>query len=430
MLNTIQEALRDLRNERKKLDEYNNGFKVDVDAVKNYRKFEVEGISSMLTPEELDIFKQMKADIDFYQEEIEKIDNNINEIKNYKPAPITFTTSKGEKFTREKLALDYALENKIIDFKYLAKIFNGVEFYNIRGKLCKITHTSYRAPSDVFISISIGEESRTNMTLNRFLHLFEKKDFRIIDKDFVQKYLKPYSEAAAIKQELKKLEDDKKQNVEALEKIKNTPEYTYFEYLYNETKKDVARRYKDTSVVKVRDVAPDETDEDEKKKISRLGAKVTNIRNVWNSTLSPEEKASFMGWFCKHIRSLKIKTVAGGNSDFIISTVYPDDEYGEKYKEKPNTSGWDASSGVMQFDNITDVPKNITDVFKKLMPRDTINGNTLSSLSLVLFILDEYKNGYGFKTGVPNLHEKIDIEKLKKEKFGSFEQSFMKGYES
>jgi len=451
MSGTIQEALRTLRNDYRKLFESENSFEVDVDPIERYKdalkarnSFKTLGISNILDSDDLEIFNKVKAEIDSYQGKIKDIDNSLEELKNYTPTPIIFTTAKGETYSRKKLALDYELENSNIDPEHLAEIFKGITFYNSNRRFCKITETDFnrykfsKSTSKMYLTLVFNYgttvEKPTPMTLDRFLYLVEIGDFSINGGDFVKdvkELLKPYSDAVGFESKIKELENDKKQSVRELKKIKKSDEYLFFKDLYNEVKKAVMKSYSvaAASIATTREVAPDVPEETDQEKIDKMREKAGDAKNVWNTTLGPEEKAEFIGWLCKHIRLLRIKVVERGNSEYITSLAYPDIIYGKKYREKANTSGWDASSGTIRFDNISGAPECVVNTFTKIVPEFNGRSTVLSSLSLVLFILGEY-NEYGFKTEIPDLHKKINVEKLKKEKFGSFEQSFMKGYES
>ena len=103
-----------------------------------------------------------------------------------------------------------------------------------------------------------------------------------------------------------------------------------------------------------------------------------------------------------------------------------------KYREKANSSGWDAASATILVDSVAYAP---IETIKKLSTlkhlqrsadkgETVFKGHTIHNLDLVLFLLSKY-NKYGFKTG-----EKlnIDFKSLVENEFPNNYAEFIDGF--
>ena len=154
------------------------------------------------------------------------------------------------------------------------------------------------------------------------------------------------------------------------------------------------------------------------RKQSRLEKIKNEINANWTSALTEEEKKQLLTWVLLHLEKIKIKVVDKGVSDKVISEAYPDEKYGTKYREKANSSGWDAASGIITFEKTHSAPE---DLFKRLfsikhLRRSKDNGATvfrgksINNLDLVLFLLDKFSS-IGIKSGVD--YSKVSTEERK-----------------
>lgn len=112
-------------------------------------------------------------------------------------------------------------------------------------------------------------------------------------------------------------------------------------------------------------------------------------------SISPDNKAKFLGWLCRHLTGLQIYAMPGGNSEeqakalklvgYNITT------------KRPNTTDRDALAGSITF-NTNNVPSTVQMVLDKLTNYKTFVGTTraskgevrnkrLNSLQLTLFLL-------------------------------------------
>lgn len=135
------------------------------------------------------------------------------------PKTKTFVTFKGETITRKI----YSFEIDYPNSKTKELIFNHgksdytIWFLNAKKWLCVIDKAIADKNGNVFLGVTFdvnGRKTPTNMTLDRFLSLVEKGDFKITLKKFVDTYLKDAVESKYYKQ---RIEDFDKRIIKAKE---------------------------------------------------------------------------------------------------------------------------------------------------------------------------------------------------------------------
>ena len=57
---------------------------------------------------------------------------------------------------------------------------------------------------------------------------------------------------------------------------------------------------------------------------------MNDVKTIWNSTLTKDERRTLISWIGNHIYSIRIKVVKDGISDKVLSKAYPDEIYGKK----------------------------------------------------------------------------------------------------
>lgn len=133
-------------------------------------------------------------DID-YKEALEEKRDFINLF----PLTKTFTTSKGKTITRNLYSFEVdfpALSTKRIIFSH-GKSNYKIWFLNAKKKLCVIDDAVIYN-NDIYLTVTIdvkNHKAKTRMSLDRFLSLVEKGDFKITFKKFTDTYLKPVTES-------------------------------------------------------------------------------------------------------------------------------------------------------------------------------------------------------------------------------------------
>lgn len=381
--------------------------------IQDYFNFTANGLNDLLSEtEKQEILNLQQKLHELYQAKIKKQDEKIKE----ESKKITFTTTKGQVFSRKMLLID-----EECDLFDLFKIFTSTEsqkiwFLNKSKKLCLLQDSAIKN-GKLYVHVIFdvkGYKKDSYMSLNRFLQLIEIGDFKITNKKFSEVYLKPLSESNKIK----KLDADIKELELKIKQIEKSDIYKKYDTLYENQKHLNNKEMSEIRKQETREVPQASAI---KKKAEKINKKVNDVKSIWNSTIMDSEKAELIGWFARHIVSMKIKVVDKGVSDKIISKAYPDEVYGKKYREKANSSGWDAASGSIIVDSVENAPietiKKLSTIKHLQRTKDNgetvFKGKTINNLDLVLFLLSKY-NKYGFKTG-----EKlnIDVARLSEEEF-------------
>lgn len=397
--------------------------------------FNVNGLNELLTETQKQKLAKDQKELKELKSEIDDLNSEIALIQNNCPTK-TFTNVNGKCFTRKLLAVDvdYSIKQKAIIFLH-GKSNYKLWFLNKANKLCLVSDSKI-VKDNLYLDIIIDtkySKSNTAMSLDRFLYLIEIGDFKIINKKFIEYYLKPYVESNHVKRMLAHLLSQKQKAEDAISNILESEFYKDIESLYNKKRNAIVADYKDSTKGLIRDI---EAEKAKNKRVKQQKAQ-TIVKNLWDSVVPDSEKAYFIGWICGHVDNIFIKVVKDGVSDKVISASYPDNIYGNKYREKANSSGWDASSGKIRFTDIETAPLR---TFEALATAKHINrsisgekvvfkGKTLSNLDLCLFILGSYHK-YGFKSGVNKLYDHIDYEDLCADFFPNYIKEFMKGFEA
>lgn len=393
--------------------------------IQDYYTFRANGLNDSLSAEQKNAIANIQQKLTAIDNEIAFKENQLSRLNML--SKVSFLTANGNIYCRSGLALD--ADYDVLD---LFKIFQSTPerklwFTNNTKKLCIIESSNVK-DSQLYLNICIdvkGKNTRTKLTLNRFLFLVEAGDFFITNKAFREEYLKPLPESWKIKHIYSVLTELKQRKQNLL----NSPTYLEYQNMYTSKKKELT---KDAQLLRNAETREVTAATPILKKQKTFDKKLTDVKTIWNSTMTDAEKAELIGWFARHIKNMKIKVVDKGVSDKVISKAYPDEMYGEKYREKANSSGWDAASGTILVDSTEDAP---VELIKKLstikhMQRtknggETVfKGNTINNLDLVLFLLSKY-NKYGFKTGSDI---RIDVKRLVEAEFKNNDTEFAQGY--
>lgn len=132
-------------------------------------------------------------------------------IENF-PVSKIFTTVKGKTLTRKRYSFEVdfpSLETQAVIFTH-GKSNYKLWFLNAKKKLCIIDKAIVKNKV-VYLDITIDVkqyQTKTHMSLDRFLFLVEKRDFTITLDKFVETYLKPITESIYYKNKI--LEFDNK----------------------------------------------------------------------------------------------------------------------------------------------------------------------------------------------------------------------------
>lgn len=395
--------------------------------------FKVNGLNELLTETQKHQLLEYQNQLKLLQVDLANIQSEINLVQTSTPTK-SFSTVNNKTFTRKLLAVDvdYTLSQKAIIFLH-GKSNYKLWFLNKGNKLCLVCGTKICGDS-LYLNVVIdtkGTKSETKMSLDRFLYLIEVGDFKVTNKKFIQHYLKPYSESRHVKGMLEHLIAEKAQLERSISSIVNSDFYKNILEIYNQKEAKVLKEYRNSTKNLTRDVQAEKA----KKKKAKQEKAQAAVKNLWDSIVTDANKAYFVGWLCKHVDNIHIKVVKDGVSDKVISASYPDSVYGNKYREKANSSGWDASSGKIRFTNIETAPITTIEALStaKHVSRSA-NGQaavfkdrTLSNLDLCLFILGTYYK-YGFKSGVRELNKSINYEALCAECFPDNIEDFKLGF--
>lgn len=395
--------------------------------------FNVNGINDILNEAQKQQLATYQTQLNKLHSDIDDINDEILLVQSNCPTK-TFATINGKCFTRKLLAIDvdYSIAQKAIIFLH-GKSNYKLWFLNKANKLCLVSGNKI-IKDTLYLDIIIDakySKSETRMSLDRFLYLIEIGDFKINNKKFIEHYLKPYSESNHVKGMLNHLIEQKKKAENAIAGILQNDFFKNIQVTYNEKQRAIVSEYIDSIEGLTRDV---EAEKATRKRTKQQKAQAA-VKNLWDSVISDSDKAYFVGWLCGHVDNIYIKVVKDGVSDKVISASYPDAIYGNKYREKPNSSGWDASSGKIRFTDIETAPLH---TFKALATAKHVsrsaNGDkvvfkdkTLSNLDLCLFILSNY-NKYGFRSGFKNLKQMIDYDMLCHECFSRHVAEFNNGF--
>lgn len=397
--------------------------------------FKVNGLNEMLTEAQKHQLLNYQEQLGSLHSELSDVQNEINKVKAAAPLR-NFQTVDGIWHTRKLLAVDvdYTLEQKAKIFLH-GKSNYKLWFLNKANKLC-IVDDNKIIDNKLYLMIMLdvkGYKKQTRMSLDRFLHLVELGEFSIVSKKFIHYYLKPYCESNCVKRMLEHLEAQEAELKKQIDAILNSTFYKSIEELYQEKQANLTRKF----YAATKDLTRDIEAEKATRKKAKCEKSQATIRYLWDSVVTEAEKAYFVGWLCSHVDNIYIKVVNGGVSDKVITASYPDAIYGNKYREKANSSGWDASSGKIRFTGVESAPIRTIKALAtaKHVSRSKNRGNeifddrTLANLDLCLFILSAYQK-YGFKSGIKALHKLIDHKALCNECFAEYSEEFMNGFEA
>ncbi len=392
--------------------------------IQDYYNFKANGVNDRLSDMEKTKIEELQANITGISNEISIKKDELNNLLQHDKA--SYITAKDIIYCRTLLALD--VDYDAVDrFKIFSDREHKIWFLNADKVLC-LVDTATMKSSQVYLKLIIdikGRKIETHMTLDRFLYFVEIGEFKITSKKFRKAYLKPLSESETAKT-LRRAIDGLEAEKTAL---MSSETYKKYDALYENQKTRVNRDMREIRASESREISADIATQKAKKKFDK---KLTDVKTIWNSSVTDAEKAELIGWFARHIKKMKVKVVDKGVSDKVISKAYPDDIYGSKYREKANSSGWDAASGTILVDSVEYAP---IDTIKKLSTikhlqrakdgGETIfKGKTIHNLDLVLFLLSKY-NRYGFKTGEDI---KIDVPKLLENEFKNNDIEFIQGF--
>lgn len=109
----------------------------------------------------------------------------------------TFTTAKGVTCTRQLYKFDvcYSLPTQLIIWNHGKTNYN-IWFLNDQYKLCRVKKAEiYKNNIYLTVQINCADKNcrETKMSVDRFLYLYEKGEFKITFKKFVDTYLIPVS---------------------------------------------------------------------------------------------------------------------------------------------------------------------------------------------------------------------------------------------
>lgn len=127
------------------------------------------------------------------------------------PRTKTFTTIKGETFTRTLYSFeaDYPKpEIKTVIFTH-GKTNYKLWFLNAKKKVC-VVDDAKNSNGNIYLTIMIdvkGRRKKTYMSLDRFLHLIQKGDFKITLEKFNEEYLKDITESKLYKNKIQEFDE-------------------------------------------------------------------------------------------------------------------------------------------------------------------------------------------------------------------------------
>ena len=406
--------------------------------VRQFEDFLVDGINEDLTEEEVVKLNQVKNTLNEFKGSLKRKQEALDNFLGQATPNVTFYNSKKDNFMTRKLMavdVDYNIDQQLRIFNH-GKSGYKIWFLNSRKSLCVIDKSTFKDGKiycTIMFNVKESYAKTSHISLNNFLYLVQKGDFYVVNKQFRYYYLQPYERSHYYENQVKKLKDDLETEKENFAKFVQSYPYVYFQNKFLKKKNELKTEAKKAFKFQTRNIAPDPAKQE--RKSIKLNGIQTEMKSIWNSYVSKKEKAYLLGWLCKHLTRITIKVVEGGVSDKVISKAYPDEEFGTKYKEKPNSSGWDASSGKLSFNNIENAPIEIINKLStvkheqhaKYADKEMFKGNTLSNLDLCLFLLSRYAK-YGMKSGIKFKDNKINVEELKNKEFKGYEEEFEKGY--
>lgn len=127
------------------------------------------------------------------------------------PKTKTFTTVKGETFTRTLYSFeaDYPKpEIKTVIFTH-GRTNYTLWFLNAKKKVC-VVDDAKNSNGNIYLTIMIdvkGRRKKTYMSLDRFLYLIQKGDFKITLEKFNEEYLKDATESKLYKNKIQEFDD-------------------------------------------------------------------------------------------------------------------------------------------------------------------------------------------------------------------------------
>ena len=108
----------------------------------------------------------------------------------------TFTTAKGGTFTSKLYRVDteFSLNTQLVIWNHGKSNYN-IWFLNRENKLCRVK-SAEMYKGNIYLTVTIdckegGKQTNTKMSVDRFLYLYEKGEFKITFKKFVDTYLIP-----------------------------------------------------------------------------------------------------------------------------------------------------------------------------------------------------------------------------------------------
>ena len=402
--------------------------------IQNFINFKADGLNAELTVQEKFKISDLYTRLESAKKSLEAAKQTLSDINENIPVKHCKTVN-GERFERKLIAVDvdYSLSQQLKIFAH-GKFNYKIWFLNKKKKLCVIDDTAL-VNNVIYLTVTFDvyeNKTKSQMSLDRFLFLVEIGEFTIKNSKFIKYYMKPYTESNYITYMKQGAEEAIRKAENNIQEIINDPFYLEMQARYESRKCVLLKNCLMETSGLSRDVAADPAKEQKKKK--KTEAKQTELKTLWNSVVTEAERAYFIGWLCSHIHRITIKVVDRGVSDKVLSKAYPDSIYGKKYREKANTSGWDASSGKLFVTDTEGAPMTTIKALstlkhlRKVNDAETIfNGKAINNLDLCLFILSKY-NKYGIVSGVGKLAKVIDYKQLCVEEFPNDSDAFYAGY--
>lgn len=131
-------------------------------------------------------------------------------IENF-PVSKIFTTVKGKTLTRKRYSFEVDFsspETQAVIFTH-GKSNYKIWFLNAKKKVCVVDKAIYK-DNTIYLTVTIdakNHQTQTYMTLDRFLYLVEKGDFKITLDRFVEAYLRPITDSNYYKKKLQEFDN-------------------------------------------------------------------------------------------------------------------------------------------------------------------------------------------------------------------------------
>lgn len=357
---------------------------------KDYVKFDVLGVSDLISEEDKQRIKELETEKDF-------ILNNPYTKKTIDHRPLYMI----DLYSPEQQVRIFNLQDR----KGLSIVFLNTENYK-----CKIVKAFLRGQTPILKwSFIYNTNKEFYLPLDRFLEIYSWGEFHdIYPKEFTKVYLtKVDDKLKALQDEL----DDFYQMLSALyekEKDELKAGSLEAELAFDKLEKEApSKRYS----IKRKELSPDEA-----LQAAYNTKDVQALKNKWKFILTEEEKKTFLEWIAKNIYSIRVYGVIDGRSGNLLKQEYGD--YGNiKYREpKTDEEGRNTSSdNISAYISLETTEEAPEEILRKFVGRDEsqelFRNNRLNSKNLALFLLSEYHDA-GFKAGIRHLNKEIDLSKL------------------